>query len=176
VTRKVELFLGQLPFSYIFLFAFQLEAKLGLALATGESDSVVGQRILNSAAREALVEVSDQSRSLAASWLASAKVKGKAWKAATKSSSSLPESGSGGVQEIVTNMLGVEIKTSMKISILLHDQHLCSSVCGRNWRPDVVGVARNGALLPTSTGVIIELKGQQENYAAPANIHQVQQV
>lgn len=160
-------------------FRQEVEARLaisgrqGQALVTGESDSVAGQRILDTAVKRSLVSVSSGSRALAETWMAANKSVGKAWKDASQASSSLSESGEEGIQEIVTNLLEVKIKNDAfdKASIRLHDVHLSPSVCGPCWRPDIVGAA--GTVLPSSTGVIIELKGQKDNYAAPANIQQI---
>lgn len=50
------------------------------------------------------------------------------------------------------------------------DVHDKLSVCGAH-RPDLVGIW--GALLATSTGVIVDIKSQQVEYLSNENIHQV---
>ena len=160
--------------------------QLRLATAGGgyavssKSASQIGQKIVSGAARLKL-SVSDANKAAAAVWkqkaAAASPQLAQAWDHARSASSSLPESGRHGLspfdttQGLLTAMLAHQPGDPDHLDRLrLVDVHDRQSVCGSH-RPDCIGIW--GAMLPSTTGFILDGKTQLYNYFSHENVHQV---
>lgn len=141
---------------------------------TGISESSAGRLIRDMSKRCNLVHETAASNTLAESWVKAAANGGTDWDAAAAFDSDLSESTTDGTQGIFSKMIAY-FPDDSSTTFRLHDVHSTPSVCGPDFKPDII--ASSGPhLLPTNTGLILELKTQKQSgghYASSANIHQV---
>ena len=149
----------------------------GPSITSSKSASLIGQSI-RSSARAFSMAVVEEDRQAGLAWRQRMPAMlGRAWDEALKPSSLLPECVKGSprslksTQGLLTAMLSLQPgDPSDKDRLCYLDVHDKLSVCGVH-RPDLVGVW--GAMLATSTGVMVDVKDQQGEHLTNENIHQV---
>lgn len=153
-----------------------IEQMRDMQLASGAarvaSATGVGQTLMSKCPVARLVMVSDSGRAEANAWLARAGPDGDAVREASKSTSCVPEKSS--IQPLVTKLLLTQPRTQAGslCAYKLHDKHTEASVCG-TLKPYGVVSAGEGEPLPSSTALVLELKGQDGSYNSPAHMLQV---
>ena len=149
----------------------------GPCIVSSKSASQIGQYIC-STARALNMAVSEEDRQEGLAWRRRAPaLLAEAWGNALQPASQLSERVEGypgsleSTQGLLTAMLPLQPgDPSDKDRLYYLDVHDKLSVCG-TYRPDLVGVW--GAMLATSTGVMVDVKNQQDEYLTNENIHQV---
>lgn len=149
----------------------------GPYVVSSKSASQIGQSI-RSSARALIMDVSEKDRQEGLAWRKRApELLAEAWDEALQFASQLPECVKGdprsfkSTQGLLTAMLSLQPGDPYDLNRMYYlDGHDKLSVCGM-YRPDLVGVW--GAVLATSTGVMVDVKNQRGDYLTNENIHQV---